>query len=89
MRFNCGEAKHVRDAIRFEKKLARRDRLSEWHPFFALIPRRVGSRDCRWLEWIERKGTYNPEDGFYSTRNPWWSWGYRAKQKEQNISLEK
>ena len=28
----------------------------EWHRWFALFPRRVGSHDCRWCEYIERKG---------------------------------
>jgi|GEM_PF-2764918 len=27
----------------------------QWHAVFAWLPRRVGSHDCRWLEWIERR----------------------------------
>jgi len=42
-----------------------------WHDFFTLIPRRVAHRDCRWLEVIERRGTYSPWTG--------WVWEYRVK----------
>jgi hypothetical protein len=44
MRFNCGPTAH-------EKRIARR----QWHRWFAWFPVRVGSRDCRWLETIERR----------------------------------
>lgn len=67
MRFSCGENwKH------------KRDRLSEWHPFFVLWPRTLkveGGRDiCAWMEWVERKGA------FYSCwGEAWWIWEYREK----------
>ena len=47
MKFNCG--------ITWEEKLVAR---KEWHRWFAWYPIRLGSRDCRWLETIERSGTY-------------------------------
>jgi len=47
-----------------------------WHDYFALIPRRISSHDCRWLEVIERKGSYVEAD--YSS-NGYWEWEYRAK----------
>lgn len=43
-------------------------RLEQWHRWFAWRPVRVASHDCRWLEWIERKGTFYFE----------WRWEYRA-----------
>ena len=46
----------------------------DWHPFFALWPRRVGSGDCRWLETIERKGQYIDVWG-----HSFWIWEYRAR----------
>lgn len=45
MKFDCGPTWR-------EKRNARK----EWHRWFALLPRRVGSHDCRWFEYIERKG---------------------------------
>jgi hypothetical protein len=44
MKFDCGPT--FRDQL-----LAWR----EWHKHFALVPRRVGPSDCRWLETIERR----------------------------------
>lgn len=37
----------------------------QWHRWFAWRPVRVGPRDCRWLEYVERKLTY-PEFPFLS-----------------------
>lgn len=51
------------------------ERLCGWHPYFALIPRQVASHDCRWLEWIERKGQFL---GIYGG----WEWEYRARGLE-------
>jgi hypothetical protein len=47
MKFDCGD-----DA------LTRRLRLTDWHRWFAWYPVRVGPRDCRWLEAVERRITY-------------------------------
>lgn len=33
-------------------------RLSNWHGWFAWRPVRVGDNDCRWLEVVERRGTF-------------------------------
>lgn len=60
MKFNCGPTWQ-------EKKLAK----MEWHPYFAWLPKRVGHRDCRWLETIERRGVYTSVMGS-------WSWSYRT-----------
>ena len=42
MRFDCGETwdeKHTR--------------LSNWHKKFLWLPRKIGSHNCRWLEFAE------------------------------------
>lgn len=49
MKFNCGEPYHLRYAKKVQKKL-------DWHRKFAWWPVRVGQYDCRWLEFVERKG---------------------------------
>ena len=61
MKFNCGPTSK-------EKRLAK----EQWHKRFAWYPIRTGPRECRWLEYIERKGSYHP-----SVFNSWWSWEYR------------
>lgn len=69
MLFDCGET--------WEAKKAR---LSEWHPFFALRPRTVsiegGRKTCAWLQWIERSGFCYSfwQDGV-------WCWYYRLPPK--------
>jgi hypothetical protein len=62
MKVNCGETWQ-------EKK----ERLEDWHRFFCLWPRRVGHQDCRWLEYVERKGEYW---SFWGDAG--WIWEYRA-----------
>lgn len=69
MIINCGMPRDERRALAREAEYAR---LSQWHPFFALWPRRVGAERCVWLEWIRRKGVY--EDG-YNGRG--WVFTYR------------
>lgn len=56
---------------------AKRARLEEWHPFFPWWPRRVGERDCRVFEWIERKGTF-----WYAFDYCGWDWEYRLPEKK-------
>lgn len=59
MKFDCGE-----------DGLAQMERLKQWHPFYCLFPRRMtGTRDCRWLEVVERKGYF---------AHDYWIWSYRA-----------
>ena len=68
MRFNCGDSYIVWTT-----------RLTNWHPFFALFPRKIGEKDgkdiCAWLEWIERKGKFVSSYG-----DSGWVWEYRGKQ---------
>jgi len=40
-----------------------------WHRWFAWRPVRVASHDCRWLEYVERRGYYYGD---------FWSYEYRA-----------
>lgn len=55
MLLNCGLP---RDEIRARREHSEHMRLSQWHPFFAFWPRRIGQTQCVWLEWIRRKGEY-------------------------------
>lgn len=64
MRFNC-ESREVKHA-----------RLSDWHRWFAWHPVRVGPSDCRWLEYVERKGTLHV--GW--DMSCFWTWEYRLPQ---------
>ena len=61
MKIDCGPTYEERCSIK-----------EKWHKWFALIPVRVASHDCRWLETVERKGT------FHCCFDIWWSWEYRA-----------
>lgn len=63
MKFDCGETWEERKA-----------RLSSWHPFFTILPRKVADHDCRCMEKIERKGEW-----FDCVYGAAWSWRYRAK----------
>lgn len=51
----------------------RRDRLSNWHRWFAWYPVRMGENDCRWLEWVSRKGEFE-----YCGMGFNWSWAYKG-----------
>lgn len=57
MRINCG-------MTRLEKE----EYYREWRDWFAWYPVRVGSRDCRWLETIQR-----------TRKNDLYMWRYRSK----------
>lgn len=62
MKFDCGETGEEM-----------RDRLSNWHKWFAWYPVLVAPHDCRWLELVERKGTY-----WCISYCSGWEWVYRA-----------
>lgn len=66
MKLNCGPS--------WAEKRARKE---QWHTWFAWHPVRVGPRDCRWLEPVERKGEEHwCSAGFY------WNWEYRPMEAE-------
>jgi hypothetical protein len=48
---------------------------TEWHRWWAWRPVRLGdSHNCRWLEWVDRRGTfYNNDIGSC------WDYEYRAR----------
>jgi hypothetical protein len=64
MRFNCGPTEDEKQALRIAKKAKQiRDSIKDvgvWKPWFAWYPVRVASRDCRWLEWVERSRYADP-----------------------------
>ena len=70
MKLNCGLPADERAALKWKAKKAY---LEQWHPFFALWPRRVGPTQCVWLEWIRRKGTWCE----YQYHGAWWRYEYR------------
>jgi hypothetical protein len=61
MKFNCGET-------RAEK----RKRVGKWHLWFAWHPVCVGPHDCRWLEFVWRRGTWE-----VGHRDAYWLWDYK------------
>jgi hypothetical protein len=70
MRFDCGPTPDQRYEAKYQ-------RLINWHIHFALWPTRIGANDCRWMEWIERKGVYySSYDG-----DGCWKWTYRPLPK--------
>ncbi len=64
MKFDCGPTPKERHEAK-----------KQWHRLFAWWPTRVGHRDCRWLEFIQRRGTYHCGYGYMGS---WWEWEYRA-----------
>lgn len=62
MRFNCGPSSEERDR-----------RKQEWHLWFAWRPVRVASGECRWLEYVERKGSF-----WCTYSGSGWDYEYRA-----------
>lgn len=74
MKFNCGPTF-------LQKWEAQKKYLSNWHPYFTLLPRRLTkTNECRWLETIERKGVYNLNSLNWSNNN--WDWQYRARKNK-------
>jgi hypothetical protein len=61
MKFNCGPT-----------WAERIDRRKQWHRWFAWFPVRIGeTRECLWLEYVERKGECHCYYDCY------WSFEYR------------
>lgn len=58
MKFNCGPNQEER-FLEISKK---GEALAKWHKVFAWRPIKVASRDCRWLEYVERRYQYVPVD---------------------------
>lgn len=66
MKFDCGKS--------YVKWTEAR---KQWHQWFAWFPVMVAERDCRWLEYVERKGSV-----FYGEADTWWNFEYRAIHNE-------
>lgn len=62
MKFDCG--------LTLEEEY---DLLKQWHKHFCWLPVRIAHRDCRWLEFVERKGTYKG-----MSFRTFWEWEYRS-----------
>lgn len=69
---------HEETVMKFKRKseAAKEQHLTNWHTIFALWPRPVSSTELRWLEYVERKGTYYPGDEYGEGG---YMWEYRAK----------
>jgi hypothetical protein len=79
MRFNCGPTWEEKQMLSQMKEKQEQERLTQWHPFFCLWPRRCG-KICVWLETIERKGVQRWDD--YG--GPSWSWSYRTPDQAEH-----
>lgn len=66
MKFDCG--------LSWEDWSTRR---KSWHRWFAWRPVRLASHDCRWLEYVLRKGTFCIGYG-----EAWWEWEYRRDDEQ-------
>jgi hypothetical protein len=64
MKFNCGKSYSETH-----------QKLKNWHEWFAWYPVKVADNDCRWLEKVQRKGTFC-NYGIDST----WFWDYKEIQ---------
>lgn len=88
MKLDCGPTRQERRVARRHKKLQRREQRSHWKRWFAWYPVRVASRDCRWLEFVERKD----KNVYYSSYYGRWElcnyerltkdWKYRPRRYE-------
>lgn len=54
MRFDCGPTWRSQWELIKEGAHPRQ----QWRRWYAWRPVRVGENECRWLEWVERKETY-------------------------------
>jgi hypothetical protein len=55
MKFDCGPTAEEKRDIKRRKLEARCNAMMDWNKWFAWYPIKIGHRDCRWLEYIERK----------------------------------
>lgn len=79
MKLNCGLTKAERtELLEEEWKAFKKENMGKWKPFFAIWPRRVGKKDCRWLETIERRMVWASGQPFYYVE-----WEYRAITKPE------
>lgn len=81
--------KQRREDRAFRKRNATREsflKYKEWHDFFTLVPRRVGSDEHRWLETIQRR--IGPRYDFDDYDEGNFRVEYRAKPKAVETRIE-
>lgn len=80
IKLNCGQTADERWEADKQRRIAQRNKLEDWHSYFAIIPRRVTPYELRWMETIERKGTSMTTLDIYARTKTCWNWEYRPKQ---------
>src|ERR1035441_6674622 len=89
MKFKLGQTK-VKMTVANLTRSIENQKLMEWHPFFAIIPRQVAPGEYRCLETIERKGVLMFTQRFIQfgrgDTDEYWIWEYRAK--ESPVTME-
>lgn len=68
MKWDCDSRRERREA----KAIAKLNDCQKWHRWFAWYPVKIGHRDCRWLEFVNRKFTFHK--GYMS--NDYWTVQY-------------
>ena len=73
-----------RQSEKFSSALRERDRKRRaWRKVFAIIPRKVGYRDCRWFEYIEKRESRDYHFSFLFEMGSYkWSSEYRALDEQ-------
>lgn len=72
MKINCGLTYAERQAL----VIAGKHPDQQWRKFFAVWPRRVGTKDCRMFEVIERRKVFTFP--YYDISDDYTYWEYRA-----------
>lgn len=74
MKFNCGPTRAEKKALKRLKEAELSEKRAQWHPFFTILPRRVGKNDCRAMETIERRiiSSYDLWKECLPSEQVWW-----------------
>ena len=73
MKFNCGLTDYEMYKLAQEQSQALNKVEQPWVKVFAWWPVRIGTRDCRWLEYIEKR------DSHFDVFLKFWTDGWYAK----------
>jgi hypothetical protein len=75
MKLNCGLSREEKRILQKKEWGEYVTAMEKWHDFYAIWPRRVGSRDCRMFEVIQRRGCL-----VYRGHGSWaWKLEYKVK----------